>query len=395
MLLPGANTPVNGGPQRVTIDFSPVPGVELDVSAFLLSTTGKVRSDSDMCFYGQPKVSQGAVELLSTSQGRVEFSINPDKLDAQIEKVALTATLHENRASFSAVSRLSVDIGGTAKADIPTKGMSETALILGEFYRRNGTWKFRCVGQGFNGGLEPLAIHFGVDVAKPQTTAPSPTPTPAPKPTPRQTPSNINLSKVTLDKSRSSISLDKGAGSFGEIKVNLNWNYTPAPAGGLLNAIKGKLRNQIDLDVGCLFEMEDGRIGVVQALGNAFGSYRYEPFIALMGDDRTGTSIDGEWLRINGVEWNQIRRILVFAFIYDGVPNWKATDAVVTLSIPGQPPVEVRVSEEGGSKEHCAIALLENHNGSVRMSREVRFFHGHEEMDRGYSWGLRWRSGRK
>ncbi len=385
MLVPGANTPVNGGPQRVAIDFSPISGVEVDVSAFLLSTTGKVRGDSDMCFYGQPSVASGAVEIFSTKQGRVEFDIHPDRLEPQVEKVALTATIHENRASFSAVSRLSMVIGDTANADIPTTGMTETALILGEFYRRNGTWKFRCVGQGFNGGLEPLAIHFGVDTATPSQPTPAPTPSP----------SSINLSKVTLDKSRPSISLDKGTESFGEIKVNLNWNYSAVPAGGFMSSLKGKVRNQIDLDIGCLFEMQDGRIGVVQALGNAFGSYPCEPFIALMGDEKTGTSIDGEWIRINGNKWDQIRRILVFAFIYKGAPNWEATDAVVTLKIPGQPPVEVKVSEEGGTKKTCAIALLENANGSARMSREVRFFDGHRDMDEAYSWGLRWTAGRK
>ncbi len=114
-----------------------------------------------------------------------------------------------------------------------------------------------------------------------------------------------------------------------------------------------------------------------------------------MGDDRTGTSIDGEWVRINGDKWNQIRRILVFAFIYKGAPNWGATDALVTMKIPGQPPVEVKVCEEGGKNKACAIALLENSNGSVRMSREVQFFNGHRDMDEAYSWGMRWTAGRK
>lgn len=78
-----------------------------------------------------------------------------------------------------------------------------------------------------------------------------------PKPT-------ISLSKVTLDKSRSSISLDKPAAGFGEIKVNLNWNQ--GGSGGVLGGIFGKSKS-VDLDVGCLFELQDGYKGVVQALG--------------------------------------------------------------------------------------------------------------------------------
>src|SRR5690606_19162595 len=132
-----------------------------------------------------------------------------------------------------------------------------------------------------------------------------------------------------------------------------------------------------DLDLGCLYELQDGYKGVVQALGNAFGSFHQEPFIELMGDDRTGAVSDGEWLRINGKHWSEVKRICVYAFIYDGAPNWSATDGVVTLYVPRQPPIEVRLNEEGGRKGMCAIATLENIAGTVKVSREVEFFNGH------------------
>ena len=125
----------------------------------------------------------------------------------------------------------------------------------------------------------------------------------------------------------------------------------------------------------------------MQALGNRFGDLREEPYIQLMGDDRTGSVADGEWLRINGQQWNKIERILIFAFIYDGAPNWKATDGVVTIFVPGQSEIEVRMNEEGGRHGMCAIALLENVNGAVKVSRRVDFHPGHEEMDRAYGWG--------
>ena len=271
---------------------------------------------------------------------------------------------------------------------------NETALILGEFYLRQGAWKFRCVAQGFAGGLEPLAKHFGVDIAAPSgnpaqnTAQPAPSPAPVPPAAPKST---ISLSKVTLDKSRSSISLEKTSAGFGEIKVNLNWNQGGT---GLLGGLLGK-RNAIDLDLGCLFEMQDGYKGAVQALGKRFGDLREEPYIQLMGDDRTGSVAGGEWLHINGQHWSEVKRILVFAFIYDGAPNWKATDGVVTIFVPGQPEIEVRMNEEGGRHGMCAIALLENVNGAVKVSRRVDFHPGHEEMDRAYGWGMRWKAGSK
>lgn len=397
-LVPGGNAPVATGQLRVDISYTAIPGADIDISAFALTSSGKVRGDGDMCFYGQTSILGGAVQLISASAGRAEFTVDLSRVDPAVEKVALTATIYENKASFDSVSTLALAVTGGIEAQIPTRGMKETALILGEFYLRQGAWKFRCVAQGFAGGLEPLAKHFGVDIAAPSGSpaqngpAPSPVPAPTPAPVPPAAPkSTISLSKVTLDKSRSSISLEKTAAGFGEIKVNLNWNQGGS---GLFGGLLGK-RNAIDLDLGCLFEMQDGYKGAVQALGKRFGDLREEPYIQLMGDDRTGSVAGGEWLHINGKQWAEIKRILVFAFIYDGAPNWKATDGVVTIFVPGQPEIEVRMNEEGGRFGMCAIALLENVNGAVKVSRRVDFHEGHEEMDRAYGWGMRWKAGSK
>ncbi|WP_122563809.1 TerD family protein [Pseudomonas viridiflava] len=391
-LVPGANAPVAAGPLTVDVSYSPLAGADIDVSAFLLTSSGKVRGDQDMCFYGQKSVNGGAVQLTETSAGRAVFTLDPSRLDAVIEKVALTATIYENKASFDSVSRLALTITGGIESDIPTSGMKETALILGEFYLRQGAWKFRCVAQGFAGGLEPLAKNFGVEVAAPQD-QPAPAPAPAPAAPPPPVKSTVSLSKITLDKTRASVSLEKTSAGFGEIRVNLNWNRrSEAKSSGFFSMKKS---NAIDLDVGCLFELQDGLKGAVQALGNSFGSLNTEPFIKLMGDDRTGSVSDGEWLHINGAHWSKIRRILVYAFIYEGAPNWKETDGVVTIHAPGQPPIEVRLNEEGGRQGMCAIALLENDNGAVKVTRRVDFHNGHSNMDKAYGWGMRWAAGSK
>lgn len=385
-LVPGGNASVASGQLRVGINYSPIPGVDIDVSVFILTSSGKVRGDEDMCFYGQTSVLGGAVQMTSTAAGRAEFALDLSRLDPAVERVALTATIYENKATFDRVSILSLAVTGGIEAQIPTRGMSETALILGEFYLRQGVWKFRCVGQGFAGGLEPLAKHFGVEIA---AASASPAPTPVLAPTPPAAPKpTISLSKVTLDKTRSSISLEKTAAGFGEIKVNLNWSR--GSGGGFFSRNKS-----IDLDVGCLYELQDGEKGVVQALGKSFGDLDYEPFIQLMGDDRTGSVAGGEWLHINGKKWSEIRRILIFAFIYEGAPNWKATDGVVTIFVPGQPEIEVRLNEEGGNQSMCAIAMLENVNGAVKVSRRVDFHKGHSYMDQAYGWGMRWKAGSK
>lgn len=386
VLSPGANAPLPSGDLTVLIRHGMIPGAEIDVSTFLVTGTGKVRSDADMCFYGQPSVAGGAVALAGASGGETRFTVAPSRIPAGVERVIFTATIHENRATFGQLSEMEVQVG-VLTGKIPCSGMTETALILAEVYQRNGSWKIRVVGQGFNGGLAALATHLGVEIAEP---APTPAPAPSPVPAPAAPPSTVNLSKVSLTKQNSTVNLQKDDGRFGKIRVNLNWNQK-AQKTGLFSFGS----SNIDLDLGAFVEMRNGNRSVVQALGNAFGDFGTPPFVKLLGDDRTGAVTDGEWLEINGDKWADIDRILIYAFIYEGVPNWQQTDGVVKIIVPGQPEVEVRMNEFGDKRGMCAVASLENSSGQVRVSREVTFHKGHKEMDSSYGWGFRWTSGSK
>jgi len=274
---------------------------------------------------------------------------------------------------------------------IPCSGMTETALILAELYPRNGAWKVRVVGQGFNGGLAALARYLGVEVAEPAPTPPPPAPTATPPshipPVPR--PSKVNLSKVSLTKRNSTVNLSKDDGRFGKIRVNLNWNQKTGKTG-----LFSRGSSNIDLDLGAFVETRNGT-NVVQALGNSFGDFHRAPYVKLLGDDRHGAVSDGAWLEINGDKWPEITRVLIYAFIYEGVPNWQETDGVVRILVPGQPEIEVRMNEFGDRRAMCAVAILDNEKGQVRVSREVKFHDGHKAMDADYGWGFRWTSGRK
>ncbi len=184
------------------------------------------------------------------------------------------------------------------------------------------------------------------------------------------------------------VNLVKKGPSLGEILINLNWDR---PKKRLFFTPKA-----IDLDLGCLYELKDGKKGAVQALGKAFGSLQSAPYIALDGDDRTGDAEGGENLRINGAHVNDIKRVLVYTFIYEGAANWQEANGVVTLRYPGSEDIIVRMDEYSSSKVMCAIALLENVNGdSFSVEKQVRYFEGHRDMDEAYSWGLRWKKGRK
>lgn len=184
------------------------------------------------------------------------------------------------------------------------------------------------------------------------------------------------------------VNLVKKGASLGEILINLNWDK---PKKRLFFAAK-----PIDLDLGCLYELQDGRKGAVQALGNSFGSLQNPPYVALDGDDRTGESEGGENLRINGNKVSLIKRLLIFTFIYEGAANWREANGVVTLRYPGSEDLIVRMDEYSSTQTMCAIALLENVNGdSFSVEKQVKYFQGHRVMDEAYHWGLKWVAGRK
>jgi tellurite resistance protein TerA len=388
-LTPGANAPLPAGDLTVLIRHGTIPGAEIDVSGFLVTGTGKVRSDADMCFYGQPSVAAGAVALAGTTGEETRFLVAPGRIPAGVEKVVFTATIHDNRAAFGQLSEIGLEVGGV-RGRIPCAGMTETALILAELYQRNGAWKVRVVGQGFNGGLATLATHLGVEVAEPAPTPAALPPTPEPPKVHLPTPAKpVSLTKVTLTKQNSTVNLKKEDGRFGKIRVNLNWNQRPKKTGFFSK------NSSLDLDVGAFVETKSGDKFVVQALGRTFGDFNGAPFTKLLGDDRTGAVTDGEWLEINGDKWSDIERILVYAFIYEGAPNWQETDGVIRVLVPGQPEIEVRMNEYGDTRGMCAVASVENDGGQVRVNREVTFHKGHEAMDREYGWGFRWSSGRK
>lgn len=382
-LTPGGNAPVPSQELRVHV----ISGAPVDASAFRLFANGKVHGDADMVFYGQPENDDSTISLVNENL-HATFTVSLNQLKPDVEKVAFTVTC-DGGQTVSALRQLSIGIeqGTTtvASGNVELMGRQEAALILGEFYRRNGEWKFRFIAQGFNGGLKPLAEHFGVNVDDaPAPTSPVVTPPPAPAA------NKVSLSKVSLTKEKPAISLTK-RDDFGEIRINLNWHRDSGHSGVLgLFGSKG-----IDLDLGAFVALQDGDKGVIQALGNAFGDYHDAPYVQLKGDDRTGDISEGEWLHINGRAWKHIREVLIYAFIYKGVPSWDKTDGVVTVHVPDQPPIETRLTEGENQRTLCAIARLVNENGSIKVERINRYFKNQSEMDRAFGWGFRWSAGSK
>ncbi|MCW2538959.1 MAG: putative tellurium resistance protein TerA [Frankiales bacterium] len=202
-----------------------------------------------------------------------------------------------------------------------------------------------------------------------------------------------SLTKVTLTKASPSVSLKK---QTGRMRVNLNWDARTLPPATTSIFKRRNEPSGIDLDLGCLYELTNGRKGAVQALGNMFGSFDSEPFILLSGDDRSGADVGGEDMYINLAHAQDIRRILVFANIYTGVASFDQANGVVTLEPADGAPIEVRLDEQAGGSRMCAIAMIEGNGGQLSVRREVRYIQGAQDaLDKAYGWGMNWSRGRK
>jgi tellurite resistance protein TerA len=127
------------------------------------------------------------------------------------------------------------------------------------------------------------------------------------------------------------------------------------------------------------------------------GSLTKAPWIYHLGDDRSGSSEAGEFIKVNLDQCHNIKRMCVYAFIYEGVPSWDKTDAVVTVSVPGQSPIEVAMGNQARSETFCVIATLEfSEDGNITVTRNVTFHdNGHGGADHAYGWGMSWGAGRK
>jgi tellurite resistance protein TerA len=394
----GSNAPVPTTALRVELGWRSGPGVpDADASALLL-VGGKVRSDADFVFYNQPQHSSGAVrhEGKRTDGGRVTDTLLVDlaRVEPSVETVVLAASA--DGGTFAQIPDLYIEVRDAAQGTVAARFDSadatvETAFVLGEFYRRQGAWKFRAVGQGYDSGLEGLATDFGITVDEPQQAAPA---APASQP--------VRLSKVTLTKSAPSVSLAKQGGTSGSMRVNLNWQVRKQFSGwGSKRGRAVAMHADLDLDLCALYELADGRKGVVQALGNAYGALHQPPYIHLDGDDRTGALASGENLTVNLDHKRDFRRILVFVTIYEGARSFADLHATVTLQPQYGAPIDFSLDECTVPSTVCALALISNTGDDLVVQREARYLvpdrgvSPQRTVDHVYGWGMNWTPGRK
>ncbi|MGW0780857.1 TerD family protein [Streptomyces sp. NPDC002913] len=191
-MLKGSNVPLDAMAVRAVLRWTPGAGVpDVDASALLLGSSGRVRSDEDFVFYNQPRHPSGLVRRLpkrSAPEGLTDtIEADLSALDPSVDQVVIAASCDE--VPFEQVRDLRISLYDAASADgeplavfdVRAETGEETAVICGELYRRGDSWKFRAVGQGYPTGLIGLATAFGISVDEAEAASePGPPAEPAP-----------------------------------------------------------------------------------------------------------------------------------------------------------------------------------------------------------------------
>jgi tellurite resistance protein TerA len=225
-----------------------------------------------------------------------------------------------------------------------------------------------------------------------------------------------NLSKITIEKSGDSHLIDfsnvtvmpKG------IIINMDWNQPTAIKktnflSNFLSKIKSffGIKRGTDLDLGCFYELNNGRRQVIDALQFAGrhggprdqqtkqGCFTTTPYIWHSGDNRGNTDYSEENIFINTSGITVIKRIIIYCCVYHGKVDWKSSEAILTIKIKGYSDVVVEIGKQSCNKRFCVAAELIFTQKTVRIIKHETFHDNYKDCDNAYNWNMVWKGGTK
>jgi tellurite resistance protein TerA len=208
---------------------------------------------------------------------------------------------------------------------------------------------------------------------------------------------------IRLDKTGDTHKIDltkRGNSPQKEMLINLNWTQKKGFWASLTSS-------NVDLDLGCWYELRDGSKSCIDALQFAHGQgggknqstrqgcYSQKPWIWHSGDDRSGSATEGENMLVNPQGIGDLKRITIYCYIYEGAAKWAETNGVVTIKVPGNEDIVVEMGKQYSADKFCAIAEIVFDSDSMTVRKLVTFHNGHGECDKRYNWGMQWRAGSK
>ena len=140
---------------------------------FCLNSNGKLPKDEYFIFYNNKFSPDGAVEGADDDQtggasdgdddDDEQIKVNLNKVDQGIEEIVCVVTIHDGKdrkQNFGQVRnsyiRIVNDEDGVeiAKYELEEDFSIETSVEFGRLYRKEGSWKFQAIGDGYQEDLE-------------------------------------------------------------------------------------------------------------------------------------------------------------------------------------------------------------------------------------------------
>ena len=349
-LSPGQNIPVSCQQLKILLaNDNDSSALTTDLSIFLLNADNKVAADEDFVFFNNPnRADVGVIHHLQT--GETEIDLN--KVPQAINKLVFTLTISDGvnkKQSFKDVGAIRLQIiDNHSAAEIAlfamdTGSRTETALIIGEFYRRNEQWKFRAIGQGFNGGLQPLAELYGVDIGEGETAEiVSEAEDLTQNLTENQIPPPKQSHPINLEKrgEKTTISLSKGA----KVIAKLKWD------------------TEADLDLYCFYVDDSGQEDKVYY--RKLGSLNKPPFIQLMGDSQLAGE---EVVEIRKPEHIRYALIAAYSALSNGVGSFYSYKAKCEISDNQGQKVTTHLAHDDPFSYWVALAKISFNNNQLMI----------------------------
>lgn len=139
----------------------------VDVVAFVVDADEQVGDDSDFCFYNNLTHPTGAVDLALETPGEALLHARLDLLPDGRGRIVVAAAL-EGDATFGDLGPIELILRTEAGTPVVRATLDaatdETTLVLATIYNRDGVWRLRAIGQGYESGLASLAVFHGVDI---------------------------------------------------------------------------------------------------------------------------------------------------------------------------------------------------------------------------------------
>lgn len=210
-------------------------------------------------------------------------------------------------------------------------------------------------------------------------------------------PNDQDINVDFLGRRDDSLSISPPSDGFQDIRIAAAWDNQMVADQSFFGKLLGKTKPaDIDLDLGILYELNDGTKGAIQAFGDTMGNYNLPPYMSLSGDERSGDAEgDDEFIHLNGKEWPKFKRLLIYVYIYKGAMDWAQVKPQIHLRVPNEKQMVVTLSSHHKGLGLCAIAGIENVRNGMKITNHTEYFPGHAEMDRAFGFGIEWTNGKK